>query len=139
MTLLEVKQAFFAGRNGITADALRKGGIPHSVIYGLNVPQLAAIAAQVGVDPGLGAELWNDRNVRESRLLALWLIPREEMTPEQALSMATDVKSREEADMLAFRILRHLPYSRDLAAELSELSPSNPAAAMSCESLSRFL
>ena len=44
MNLQQIKSRFMAMRNGIVADALRKGGMPHKVIFGLNVPQLSEIA-----------------------------------------------------------------------------------------------
>lgn len=107
-------------RNGIVADALRKGGMPHKVIFGLNVPQLSEIATSVISDREVLAEqLWADREVRESRLLACWLFDPTVM-PEQRVRMLIDeVRTREEADILAFRTLRRLPYARALLESLT--------------------
>ena len=39
-----VKRHFFALRNGVIADALRRAGSPFRIIFGLNLPQIAEIA-----------------------------------------------------------------------------------------------
>ena len=44
MDLQSIKKDFFVFRNGIVADTLRKAGMPHKVIFGLQIPQIAAIA-----------------------------------------------------------------------------------------------
>lgn len=108
-----------AFRNGIVADTLRKAGLSYSVIFGLQLPQLAQIARQLPTDQELALKLWNDENVRESRLLACWLFNPDEVTFDMALKLASSVKSREEADILSFRLLRRLPYASKLAETLT--------------------
>ena len=122
MTIQEIKKQFFALRNGMLADTLRKAGMPYGIIFGMNVPQLGQLARDITADPDsdlgqLAGQLWADRNVRESRLLACWLFPVEAVTPEAALAMMADVQTREEADILAFRLLRRLPFAERLATE----------------------
>lgn len=108
-----------AFRNGIVADTLRKAGLSYSVIFGLQLPQIAQIARQLPVDQDLAMKLWDDENVRESRLLACWLFNPDETLFDTALKLASSVKSREESDILSFRLLRRLPYAQQLAESLS--------------------
>lgn len=117
--LQAIKHDFMAYRNGIVADALRKGGMPYGVIFGLQLPQLSEIARQHTKSVELARQLWNDRNVRESRLLAAWLYPVEELTLDQAIEMAENLLTREEADILAFRLLRNCSFAPELAGRLS--------------------
>ena len=74
MTIQEIKKEFFAMRNGMLGDTLRKAGMPYAVIFGLNIPQLGEIARRAQEDTAerdaLARELWADTKVRESRLLA---------------------------------------------------------------------
>lgn len=109
-----IKKQFFSFRNGIVADALRKGGMPYNVIFGLQVPQIAEIAGSIQPDMATADELWADRTVRESRLLASYIYPHEEMTLEKGIEIARDIRTREEADMLAFRLFRRLPFAKSL-------------------------
>lgn len=116
-TLKDIKQRFFALRNGILADALRKQG-GHEMVFGLQIPQIAEIARDTEPSMELADILWNDRSVRESRLLATYLFPPEEVTISKALKLAADVITVEEADMLAFRLLKRLPYAKTLLEEV---------------------
>lgn len=122
-----IKRDFMAYRNGIVADTLRKAGMPYSLIFGLQLPQLSALARQYMPDQELALALWDDRNVRESRLLSCWLFDAENTDILTALKLARDIRTREEGDILAFRLLRRLPFAEELARKLdSEPDDSLP-------------
>lgn len=119
-----IKHEFMAYRNGIVADALRKAGQPYSIIFGLQLPQLSRIASNLAKSPELARELWRDKNIRESRLLAAWVFPPEELSKDEAEKMALDVLTREEADIISFRLLKKLPFAKELATGLQEAETS---------------
>ena len=119
MTLQEIHQRFFGFRNGIVAKAFRDAGSHYQRVFGLQLPQLAAIAREAGYDSGLARELWAEKDCRESRLLACYLFDPECLTEEEAMKMAAEVQTREEADILAWRLLRRLPYASSLADRLT--------------------
>ena len=112
-TIKQIKQTFFAFRNGILADALRKQ-TPYEIVFGLQVPQIAEIARSLKPSMELADALWHDSKVRESRLLATYLYPIEEVDPEKAIKLASEINTVEEADMLAFRLLKRLPFATSL-------------------------
>ena len=118
--LAGVKHTFFALRNGIVADALREAGLPDRMIFGLQLPQLSGIARDIGKDASLARLLWADSDVRESRLLACWVMPVESISEEDALEMGRSLRSREEADILAFRLLRYHPEAENIEARLQQ-------------------
>ena len=122
MTLKEIKHKFFAYRNGVVADVLRRSGMPYKVIFGVDLPSLTYIARKTGYDSELAETLWADRNVRESRLLAAYLFDPAELPIERALQLCEDVQTSEEADIMAFRLLRHLPYRYQLSEQLKSTS-----------------
>lgn len=124
METKEIRQRFMAMRNGVVADTLRKAGAPHDVIFGLNVPQLSDIACEVkssadacGVRT-IAEELWADTRCREGRLLACWLFDPGDYDVEAALRLVGALITREEAEMLAFRLLRRLPFAASLVGLL---------------------
>ena len=117
-TLKNIKHHFFAFRNGIVADAVRKQ-TGREVVFGLQVPQLAEMARSLTPSMELADTLWADRKVRESRLLATYLFPIGEVTREKAFALAADVETVEEADMLAFRLLKRLPFAPELLEEMT--------------------
>lgn len=110
-----VKRRFFALRNGIVADTLRRAGDPHRIIFGLTLPQLAEIASSLtGNTDALADDLWDNRSTRESRLLAPMLMAHRQVNVDKATEMFLDVMCIEEADILCHRLLRHLPFAMDL-------------------------
>ncbi|MDE6811855.1 MAG: DNA alkylation repair protein [Muribaculaceae bacterium] len=112
-TVKEIKQQFMAFRNGIVADTLRKAGLPFSIIFGLQLPQIRLIAQEVAQRyqdkttlKKIASELIDDHNIRESRILGFVLMPPEKLTFEEATGLCSGILSREEADLLPFLLLR---------------------------------
>lgn len=110
-----IKKEFFTFRNGIVSDTLRRSGWPHNVIFGLQLPEINAVAAKTAELlpanelPALARLLWNDREVRESRLLACSLLReagRRGIAKPEILKVAGELRNslrcREEEDILAF-------------------------------------
>lgn len=119
MELREVKQRFFTFRNGLLADMLRKQcQTPHKLVFGLNLPQIKAIAAEIGSDSALAALLWADSDCRESRLLAPMIC----QPSAQALTWLSEVRSVEEADVVCHSLLRRCPRAVDAAVAASASS-----------------
>lgn len=118
----EIKKQFMAYRNGIVADTLRSAGMNcYSIIFGLNLPQLSAIARQINETHDkeaikeLAETLWQDKAVRESRLLALYLYGSCQEVPQVlAERLMSEIITREEAEVMCLRLLRNLPYARQL-------------------------
>lgn len=93
--------------NGVTSAQQRKLGMNYNIIFGVDIPHLKEIAAKFPVDTDLAKELWKE-NIRESKLLAIFLLP-EESYQEVAEAWIGECRYRENADHLAHRVLRRLP------------------------------
>lgn len=116
----QIHKDFFALRNGILADAVRKAGCKSPRVFGLNVPQLSEIARRYGHDNVLADRLWREKDCRESRLLACWIYDPETVTEEKAIELVDDLQGVEEADILVFRLLKRLPYADSLLQRLEK-------------------
>jgi len=123
-----IKHLFFTYRNGAVADTLRRYGTPHRMIFGLDVPRIAEIARGLTPSMELADRLWDDSDVRESRLLATYLFPVDEITEDKAVRLSSECRTQEEADMLAFRLLKRLPYATTLLTRLQSASDCARAA-----------
>ena len=119
-----VKRQFFAMRNGIIADTMRKAGSPFRVVFGLNLPQIVEIAAQTGVDDELAEALWANSTTRESMLMAPMIADRTAFDIDRARRWVATVPAAEVADILCHRLLRHMPYAWQLAEELADNAPT---------------
>lgn len=117
-TIQEIKKEFFAFRNGIVADALRKNGDPHEYIMGDLLSDITTIAGRITPSPIIATQLWNETKHRECRLIAPMLYPAKEMNEDIARQWACSVECNEVADVLCLKLLRALPFAFTLAQEL---------------------
>ncbi len=120
-----IRKEFFAFRNGIVADKMRKAGDPHGMIMGCLLVDIQGIAAQTREAVGdaeqlaaIACELWNDTNSRECRLAAPMLYPAKLMNLELALQWSESVETVEIADNLCHKLLRHIDSSDTLFRQL---------------------
>lgn len=109
MEMREIKQYMFARRNGVTADVLRRAGSGFEMIFGVDVPSISSLGREMGYNKELAMALWADRKVRESHLLAAWLLDPEALSEDECVRLAESVVDMEDAQMLAFRVLKHRP------------------------------
>lgn len=116
--LQTIKRTFFAYRNGIIADTLRKAGSPFKIIFGLNMPQLKEIASTTGSNRCLAEKLWQNSTTRESMLFAPMIYPPREMTEERALEWCSQITATEVAETLVHSLLRKLPFADSLIDQL---------------------
>lgn len=128
----KAKHLFMTYRNGIVADVMRKSGADTRVVFGLQVPQISEIARNLKAEisssednaedmtVALADALWADKNVRESRLLACWLFTPGDVTTDKVSEMFKSLVTREEADILCFRILNKLGNKSEIADCLHE-------------------
>lgn len=111
--LQSVKRRFFAMRNGIVADSLRKAGSPFRMIFGLNLPQIKDIAAEIGINPPLAQQLRDDVNTRESQLLAPMLLDSREISLEAFDKLINDISDFEVADIYCKLLIAGKPFSSE--------------------------
>ncbi|MDE5895396.1 MAG: DNA alkylation repair protein [Muribaculum intestinale] len=116
-TLQAIKHRFYAMRNGIVADTLRRAGAEYRVIFGVNLPQLKEIASDIGYDAVLARELWANVSTRESVLLAPMIMPAEEFTIDEARRWVASAPSVEAVDVLCLRLLGRMPFAAQIAEE----------------------
>ena len=129
--LRDIRKEFFAFRNGIIADKLRKAGDPHTMIMGCLLVDITAIAQRTreSIDDetklaAIAQELWNDTNSRECRLAAPMLYPAQLMTLALAKEWCNTIETVEIADNLCHKLLRHIKDAEDLMSQL--ITQENP-------------
>ncbi|MDE7407710.1 MAG: DNA alkylation repair protein [Muribaculaceae bacterium] len=120
MTLAEVKKEFYALRNGIIADTMRKAAAPYRMVFGLNLPQLSQIAKTIGTDQALALELKADTGVRESQLLAPMIFDASQLSEGDAEQWLRSCPGTEAVDILCLKLLRHRQYAGSLAIRLAD-------------------
>ena len=115
----QIKRHFFAMRNGVIADVLRKAGSPFRIIFGLTLPQLTDVAKATGMNAELSRRLWDNKTTRCSMLLAPMIMPAEEITRGEVMQWITEAPSTEVTDVLCLKLLRRLPHAVELVGVLA--------------------
>lgn len=123
-----LRKEFFAYRNGIIADKLRKAGDPHTMIMGCLLADLTAIARRasdaIGNDvtrAAVAQALWDDTLSRECRLTSPMIYPASAMTLDLALDWCSTLETVEIADNLCHKLLRHIHEAQPLCIKLITL------------------
>jgi len=88
--------------------------MPYKVNFGVSLPQMKQIAARYCPDAALARRLWGE-DIRESRLLATFLMPHAGFPDNEALQWMRQANTPELSDFLAMNLLQHLPYAGELA------------------------
>ena len=101
--------------NGIVSTLQRRQGLDYKINFGVEIPRLKAIAQEYLKDKELATTLWHD-NIRECKLLAIFLLPQEHYS-ELAKEWVTEAPFTEIADHLAMNILCKLPTATTDALE----------------------
>lgn len=110
-TTKRIKQSLRLSMNGIVSMHQRRQGLDYKINFGVEIPRLKSIAQEYAQDKELATTLWND-NIRECKLLAIFLLPQENYA-EVAERWIAETPFTEIADHLAMNILCKLPTAAD--------------------------
>ena len=100
----EIKKELRAGMNGILSRRMREAGMPFRLIFGVELPRLQSIAREFPCDASLATSLWQE-DIRETRLLAIMLMPPEAFDAETSHAWASVLATAEEAQIMAMTLL----------------------------------
>ncbi len=126
----DIKQQFMLMKNGIVSDSMKAAGLPHRIIWGLNMPQLREIAERYERDKSLFDALWHDTATRESVIIAPMLLPYADISVDEAIALIDEAPTLEAIDSLTFNALRHRPDVWDMIARLDGAESLNRRYAM---------
>lgn len=110
----KIRQSFRLLMSGPTSQSMREKGMEYHINWGIALPHLQEMAHEYEKDFHVALELWKD-NVRESKLMALMLMPVESFTPDIATVWTESLQTQEIAEMAAMLLFQHLDYAPQLA------------------------
>ena len=103
----EIKKSLRLAMNGIVSTLQRRQGLDYKINFGVEIPRLKGIADAHTKNKELAMTLWQD-NIRECKMLAILLMPREECS-NIADQWIGETKFTEIADQLAMHLLWGIP------------------------------
>ena len=110
----DIKQSFRLLMDGAVSKSMRDKGVDYRLNWGVTLPRLNEMAAEIGKDYDLAIALWKE-NVRECKILATLIMPADAMLPEVCDIWMEQMTSQEMAEQVAFNLWQHLPYAPDKA------------------------
>ena len=115
-TLREIKKRFRMAMNGIVSTSMREKGMGYRINFGLTLPLIRNIAESYTPNAELAQYLWKEQ-IRESKMLATWLYPANEMNPDKAQQWAEEIPYPEIADICCMNLFIKLPFAIQKASE----------------------
>ena len=134
---LDIKKELRASMNGILSARMREAGMPFKLIFGVELPRLQSIAEEFPKDTELAHKLWS-QNIRETRLLAIMLMPTEAFTPKEANTWAETMQTAEEAQVTAMILLSKTNQAKEICMNWLEKKEALPSIC-ACHALRRLL
>ena len=104
----EIKKSLRLSMNGIVSAHQRRQGLDYKINFGVEIPRLKEIAAAYDKEKSLAQKLWQD-NIRECKLLAIFLYPSEEFDSATAEQWIAECPFTEIADHLCRTLLATAP------------------------------
>lgn len=112
-TIKKIKQSLRLSMNGIVSAHQRKSGLDYKINFGVEIPRIKSIAAEYKPCKELSEALWQE-NIRESKLLAIFLLPKKDYSAV-AEKWIAETTFTEIADHLSRTILCKIPTAKSSA------------------------
>ena len=109
---IDIKKELRACMNGVLSAKMREAGMPFRLIFGVELPRLQSVAKEFHQDADFANQLWN-QNIRETRLLAIMLMPAEDFTAEMSNIWAGTMVTAEEAQIMAKMLLSKTNHAKE--------------------------
>lgn len=102
--------------NGTVSQSMRDKGLNYKVIFGVELPRLYDMSAELPHTAELAGALWKE-NIRECRILATMLYPVKDFFEDLADLWVEQMHYTEEAEVTVMYLFQHLPYASQKAFE----------------------
>lgn len=110
-----IKAQFRSFMNGAVSYSMRKKGLDdYKLNFGIEYPRLKEIAKENEPNIALAEALWIE-NIRECKILATLLYPKELFDLQTANLWISQTSNIEIARMLCMNLLQHMPYAPNLS------------------------
>lgn len=113
----EIRSRFRTRMDGVVSQNMREKGSEYRVNWGISLMHIKDLAQDYAPNLHVALELWKD-NVRESKIMALMLMPAEEFTPDLADVWIETMPNKEIAEHAAMLLFQNVSYAPELAFRL---------------------
>lgn len=114
-TIQQIRQRLRLAMDGAVSASMRAKGVNYKLNFGVTLPRLKEIAADFTPDVALARELWQ-QDVRELKILATMLYPKDLFTQQQAGEWVGEIRHIEIAEQFCANLMQTLPFAPACAA-----------------------
>lgn len=115
-TIKDIQTQLRRSMNGVVSTSMREQGVDYKLNFGVALPKIKEIANQYTKSETLANTLWKE-DVRELKILATLLYPKERFSPEEANQWVRQIKHQEIAEQFCRNLLQEFPFAGELASE----------------------
>lgn len=108
-----IKQQLRGAMNGPVSQSMREKGLTYKINFGVELPRLREMAAELPHTYELAAALWKE-DIRECRLLAAMLMPTADFDEALADVWVEQMRFNEEAECTTVHLFARLPFASSL-------------------------
>lgn len=113
-TARNIRRKFRTLMSGPTSESMRDKGLDYHVNWGISLPHLQELSKEFTQDIHVAMELWKD-NVRESKIMALMLMPKEDFTSDIALLWSESLLTQEIAEMASMILYQYTDFASQMS------------------------
>lgn len=103
-------------QNGEAAKQMNHAGIAYNMNYGVSLLMLKDFAQSIGYNQTLAQQLWSE-NIRETRLLSIFLRDPEKITPDEADGLVNQLSTGELVENASQHLFWKMPFAEDKIAQ----------------------
>lgn len=111
-----IRQQFRRAQDGVVSASMREKGLDYGINFGLTLQHIKRLATLVQENEYLARYFWG-RNVRELKLIATLLYPKEKFGQAEAEAWAETAVNVELEEQLVFNLLQFVPEAVSIATK----------------------
>lgn len=114
--LRQIRTDLRLSMNGAVSASMRNKGVNYKMIFGVEVPRIIRISDNYEASKSLAETLWGE-DVREMKIMATLLYPKDEFSKETAMRWISDICDQELREQICKNLFQELLFSDELVEE----------------------
>lgn len=114
--LRQIRTDLRLSMNGAVSSSMRNKGVNYKMIFGVEVPRIIKISDKYEANKSLAEALWNE-DVREMKIMATLLYPKDQFSKETAVSWMSGVSDQELREQICKNLFQELLFADELVEE----------------------
>lgn len=111
--LRQIRTDLRLSMNGAVSSSMRNKGVNYKMIFGVEIPRISMISKKYEANRSLAETLWKE-DVREMKIMATLLYPKDQFSKTTALSWISGVSDQELREQICKNLFQELVFADEL-------------------------